>query len=253
LEFSGNYLLITNTNDFDNSDLVLNQGYVTISQVNNFDYSDIEFSGIALDITGSNHINNSYLDLSNSDITIDDRNSFNNSSIHISHPVSQSVMAEIINNTFLNDSSTNGNAAITLEEYSNFLIEGNDIQYNSKRGIDLYYANAEEVEENAIRNNLIRLNRWDTNQYSELGIHSYFSNAFIENNRIDSNDYGIAGFHNSILTIIGDSLAETQDSTQQIHNNHYSQCIFSLSSFPDKFRWNAIGDSTESDIPYTSS
>ena len=249
LEFSGNYLLINNTNDFDSSELVLNQGCVTISQVNNFDYSDIEFSGSALNITGSNHINNSYLDLSNSDITIDDGNEFNNSSIYISHPVSQAVMAEILDNTFENDTSAVGNAVISLEEFPNFIIEGNDISYQRNHGIELYYA-GDSLGEHLISENFISFDG-NLGSGSELGIHSYLSFATIENNYISNNDYGIAGFHSSKLEILGDSTAEEYNSTQQIYDNYYSQCIFSLSSFPDEFRWNAIGDSTDSmDKPY---
>ena len=85
---------------------------------------------------------------------------------------------------------------------------------------------------------------------SELGIHSYLSNVLIQNNNIFNNDYGIAGFHSSDLAILGDSTAHDYASTQQLYNNRISQCIFSLSSFPYEFHWNAVGDYNDMDKPY---
>ena len=83
-----------------------------------------------------------------------------------------------------------------------------------------------------------------------MGIHSYFSNAIIENNYVGRNDYGLTGFHGSNLTVTGNSQAQNNDATQFIADNTISQCLFTYSSFPIEFEYNVFRDNTSVTNPF---
>jgi hypothetical protein len=212
-----------------------------------FNNCKIKGSSSSLDFDEST-FTNSALEFTNGDLILTEQNEFTNSVVSLSDPGSTNSSCTISGNTFNNNASTSGDAVITIEDYSNFLIEKNSIKYNSKRGIDLYFAGW-EAEEQTIIDNTISF-QGDTSTNTELGIHCYLSNVLIKNNHIDSNDYGIAGFHSSDIAILGDSTAEEYESTQMIYDNRLGQCIFSFSSFPYEFHWNSIGDSSDTDKPY---
>lgn len=191
----------------------------------------------------SSTFTNSLLKFSNGDLILYGPNNFTNSTIDISNPSSLASTCEISGgNTFNNTTETQAKAVITIEDYTNFLIESNEIKYDDDKGIELYYAGWDERGDHAIRNhNTIQYTGTD-NPDGELGIHSYFSNVLIQNNHISKNYYGITGFHQSDLAITGNPEADENESTQFIEDNTRSQCLFSCSSFPYEFKYNVIKD-----------
>ena len=216
-----------------------------------FTDSPFEFSGRELILSNSNVFSNSPLDFSGGNLLVNDENEFTNSTIDISNPSSLASTCEISGgNTFNNTTTTQANAVITIEDYTNFLIENNEISYDANRGIELFYAGWDERGDHSIRDNSIQFTGTSYSHIAELGIHSYFSNALIENNQISNNDYGIAGFHRSALAIVGDSLAVDIDHTQLIADNTISQCIFNYASFPYEFQFNVIRDISPGNKPF---
>jgi hypothetical protein len=93
--------------------------------------------------------------------------------------------------------------------------------------------------------NTIELKEPQNSFWSDVGIHSYCSNADIRKNHIRKNSYGLVGFHNSDLMVLGDSTAETSDSTQLIGDNTRAQCLFNTASFPTEIHWNVIRDTSQ--------
>jgi hypothetical protein len=111
----------------------------------NFINSPIEFSGSELILSNSNELSNSPITFSNGDLIITDENEFTNSTIDISNPSSLASSCEISgHNTFDNSTTTQAKAVITIENYTNFLIDSNDIKYADNRGIELFYAGWDE-------------------------------------------------------------------------------------------------------------
>jgi hypothetical protein len=250
LEFNGNYLTINNVNVFDNSDLVLKNGSVTITEANDFNDSDIEFSGEEIYINGLNDFINSDLDLSYGNIIIEEGNDFINSTISVSHPVDEDAFIEIYGNQFDNDTTIEAYATLTIQDYSNFLVDSNQFDYEAGRGIELFYAGWDSRTSHQVQGNTITFEGpWQPN-VAELGIHAYFSNVGIQNNRIFNNDFGITGFHQSELAIRGDSTAEDYMHTQLIADNKTNQCVFNQGCFPYEFRWNVIRDTSYTTKPY---
>jgi len=251
IEFTGDSLHITNSNVFANSNLNLSSGNVIVDEANDFDTCAFEFSGEDLLISGLNDFINSTFKLSNGDLIVSNNNDFTNSTIDISNPSSLTSSCEISgHNTFDNNITTQAKAVITIEDYTNFLIDSNDIQYVANRGIELFYAGWDERGDHKLRKNTIKYNGTANPSNGELGIHSYFSNAEIENNRISKNYYGLTGFHGSDLAVTGDSAAKDIYDTQLIEDNTQSQCIFSYGSFPYEFQYNVLKDTSAGNKPF---
>jgi hypothetical protein len=237
--------------EFNNSTIDFSGNKLVISNTNEFTASNLEFSGEALQISNSNGFNGSILNLSAGNIIIDEANNFTNSTIDISDPSSLASSCEISgNNTFDNSTTTQAKAVITIENYTNFLIDSNDIKYVDNRGIELFYAGWDESGDHKLRKNTIRYAGTASPGADELGIHSYFSNAEIENNRISKNYYGLTGFHGSELKVTGDSTAKDIYETQLIEDNTHSQCIFSYGSFPTAFQHNVLKDTSAGNKPF---
>jgi hypothetical protein len=164
----------------------LKNGSVTITEANDFNDSDIEFSGEEIYINGLND--------------------FINSTISVSHPVDEDAFFEIYGNQFDNDTTIEAYATLTIQDYSNFLVDSNQFDYETGRGIELFYAGWDSRTSHQVQGNTITFaGPWQPN-VAELSIHAYFSNVGIQNNRIFNNDFGITGFHQSELAIRGDSL-----------------------------------------------
>jgi hypothetical protein len=193
---------------------------------------------------------NSMLDFTNGDYIISNSQQFANSTITLSNPGSTSSFCEIIDNSIDNNSSVESNAVITIQDYDNFLIENNEISYDANRGIELLYAGWDERGDHTIRKNTIKYNGTASPGNGELGIHSYYSNAEIENNRVSKNYFGLTGFHGSYLAVTGDSTAKDIYETQLIEDNTQSQCIFSYGSFPYEFQYNVLKDTLPANRPF---
>ncbi len=216
-----------------------------------FDFNNCRIKAVTKSLSfDESSFTNSSLQYSIGDLVLSKKNTFTNSTVSLSHPGSHSSSCKIYGNIFNNTSSLNENAVITIEEYPYFLIDSNQIHYNSKRGIELFYAGASALGDKTIVNNLIQFTGTPSQEYSELGVHSYMSNVTIKKNTISGNDYGIAGFHRSNLIVIGDSSAEYSEETQQIINNTISQCVFNTASFPLDFSYNVVGTTYTSEYPY---
>jgi hypothetical protein len=216
-----------------------------------YSFNNADISGMASSLSFSNSsFNYSKINFSLGDLLITDSNEFQNSYVSINNPGTHYSSFEITGNTFENSTSDNLASVITVEDYSNFLIQDNEISYDFNRGIELFYAGWDACGEHAVNNNTIHFTGTLSDSVSELGIHSYYTNADIHNNKIQYNDYGITGFHHSALTVLGDSLAEENDSTQLIGDNTKSQCLFNISTFPTEFHWNILRDVSSGDKPF---
>jgi hypothetical protein len=186
----------------------------------------------------------SIIDYERLDLEVKD-SEFNNSTITVSRPLNAGSMLYIHECDFNNNILSEDETVITIENYAGFLIDNNNITYNRKNGIDLYYAGRSSITTHTIQNNTIEFS--GIIQDKNKGINMYFSNVDIENNLITNNSYGIVGFQKSNISVMGDSLAQIDDSTQRIIHNKQNQCFFSFSSFPNDIRYNVITDSTSSE------
>jgi hypothetical protein len=237
--------------NFENSTIDFSGNKLNIFNNNNLYNAKLNFTGNELNISQLNQIDSSEINISSGNATIDYENDFSNSSIDVSNPRSLSSSCTITGNSFENTSTIQSINVITIEDYTNFLIENNSIEYDEHCGIGLFYAGLDERGEHAIRNNNpIRFTGTGIPLLAELGIHSYFSNGLIENNHIDNNDFGISGFHQSNLSVMGESSAQYEENTQVIEDNTISQCIFSYSSFPYEFQYNVLRDESLENKPF---
>ena len=170
---------------------------------------------------------------------------FNNSTITVSRPLNANSMINIHNCNFNNNFLSEKKTVITIEDYAGFLIDNNNITYSRKNGIDLYYAGRSSTSTHTIQNNTIEFS--GIIQDKNKGINMYLSNVDIKNNLITNNSYGIVAFQKSNISVMGDSLAQVDESTQRIIHNIKNQCFFSFSSFPNDIRYNVITDSTSTE------
>lgn len=216
----------------------------------NFTFNNIEINGQCKSLNfNKSTFGNSSLKFKYGDLSVDS-SSFNHSYISISDPYETDNKCDIYNNVFDSISDTVVQAVITIEDYSNFRIEENEIQYRTNRGIELFYAGWDEPEYHSVKNNVIAFNGFHLSTKAELGIHSYYSSVDIVGNEITGNDYGITGFHHSDINVLGDSTATIIDSTQQILDNIFGQCLFNQGSFPTEFHYNVIGSTETNEYPY---
>ncbi len=235
---------------FINTDMDFSGSDSFILDLNTFENCTINFSGGELNFYNENEFSNSNFDLSNGNIIIEDSNRFINSSMKVSHPVDEAANIEITDNFFDNDTSVFAISVISIEDYANFLIDGNNFLYGKGRGIELFNAGWDGRGVQQILGNYFELTQPSTSLWSDLGIHSYCSKVEIRNNQILRNNYGLVGFHNSDLVVLGDSAAEDNSETQLIADNTRCQCLFNMASFPIEFHWNVIRDTSQYSYQY---
>jgi hypothetical protein len=218
-------------------------------EVNRCTFDSVLFTGYcASNVFDSCDIIRSKIELSSGEIQITD-NDIDTSYITAREPFFENAVCYITGNSIINGYSSPGQAVITIDDYPEFFIEENYIQYSNHRGIELFYSGDDAQAESAIRDNTIV--RLGLNQDSTVvGVHSYMSFVTLENNRIKDNAFGVAGFHEGKTWVKGDSTATSPEETQQIYNNFLSQLLFSRSAYGEYFHWNMIGDSTSRDNPF---
>jgi hypothetical protein len=166
-------------------------------------------------------------------------NTLFNSSLNISGPNSENNRIDILNgNVFsLNPDDL---AAIFIEDYKYFIINGNTIEdYENGSGIYLFNAGTSSGDQ-IISYNYIR-DCGETGDYA--GIRAFNSNVIISRNyEINDNSYGIQLYDHTNSMINGDKLANNVYETQYIHDNDNNQIRATCQSLPWYCHWNAIVD-----------
>jgi tetratricopeptide (TPR) repeat protein len=188
------------------------------------------------------------------------RNSFENTSFNYSHgslilhntdfvdtevfiiqPEDNNSSVEISNCTFNNENNVYY-ASILIEQYKQYNIHDNTINFNIADGITIF--NCGGISEYNFTNNITNndISYIGSNQNLNKGIKIYRSIANIENNNIINTDFGIVGLNNSIVSIMGDWTATVPSETQNITNNISYQLYFSNNSFPTDIHFNVISN-----------
>lgn len=166
---------------------------------------------------------------------------FINTPVFVIDPVNDDASVEIRNCTINNESNINY-SSIFIERYRNYNIHDNTINFSVGDGITIYNCGgiSEGNFDNIIFNNSI--NYTASAQSLHKGIKIYRSIADIELNNITNTDYGIVGLNNSVISILGDQTATTNDDTQVIQDNISYQLYFSNNSYPEEISYNVIAN-----------
>ena len=202
-------------------------GDLTIQNINEFsDDIIIDFSGGNLLIKGNQILNNTF--------------------ISASFPETTQNSVTIEDNTFKNLAFTGNKSVISIDDYSIFSVENNEIELKYCNGIELYHAG-----NNIGANKYVSFNEiYSTNAGNECrAIDIFFRRADILNNYIHHNEYGVVAFGSSETMIIGNKDANNVFETQQFIDNTI-HCYFSYTSYPEDIRYNYFEHHESIEDPY---
>ena len=146
-------------------------------------------------------------------------------------------MVEITGCVFNN---TTGGGAVSIDNYSDFLMDNNIINYRVGEGIQLYYSGGGTANTHIINNSTIQFTGNNSDYNCNKGINIYYSNVDLKDNYITNNVYGVVGLNNSNIRIIGTPNWDYENETQRIIDNNIHQACFYNNSFPYLFIWNVI-------------
>ena len=171
-------------------------------------------------------------------------NTLYNSSLGALDPFNDYKRVDILNgNVFA--LNTNDLAAIYIEGFRNFIIDGNIIEYyGNGSGIYLFDAGS-STGDKMISHSVIR---YCGGSGDHAGIRALNSNITIfRNDEINDNSYGIQLYDHTNSMINGDKLADNVYETQYIHDNVNNQIRATCQSLPWYCHWNAIVDEDNTD------
>ncbi|MCK4407374.1 MAG: T9SS type A sorting domain-containing protein [Bacteroidales bacterium] len=215
--------------------LVLNNASVDQTILNcTFERCNLSGKTHSLTVTGGD-FTESVINFENTDVYIHNAN-FTNGVVDVSTRVKPG-MVEITGCVFNN---TTRSGAVSIENYTDFFMDNDTMNYKIGDGIQLYYSGGGTENTHTISNSTIQFTGIHSDYNCNKGINIYFSNVAIENNYITNNIYGIACLDNSNITVKGNDEANTPEETQRIINNTINQVYAVYNCFPYEFHWNAV-------------
>ena len=215
--------------------LVLNNASVDQTITNcTFERCNLSGKTHSLTVTVGN-FTESVINFENTDVYVQNAN-FTNGVVDVSTRVKPG-MVEITGCVFNN---TTRSGAVSIENYTDFFMDNDTMNYKIGDGIQLYYSGGGTASTHTISNSTIQFTGNHSDYNCNKGINIYYSNVDLKDNYITNNVYGVVGLNNSNIRIIGIPNWNYENETQRIIDNNSYQACFYNNSFPSEFHWNVI-------------
>jgi len=216
---------------FNNESLNITLNHTTFNETRLNSYAP------ALTITNS-AFNDCYMTISHRGAVTVEGTAFNNTWLYLENTEDNNNTATVSNCNFTADINL---VAIDLWNYNQYDISNNTINGNYN-GIQVSQCGFGQTKKQTITDNTI------TN-CSQKGIITYNSLGSVYRNHIQNNNFGVWFGNNSGIKLYGNSLAESNNQTQEITDNTSYEVYASQYSFPVYFRYNVIIDEDNTGVP----